>query len=255
MVWIERFTVDIILPRAPGAALFDSLVRLWMTEKGSALIILNEAASSLSYVEALSAEGYHVEAAVGVRDALAKVQASDWDIAFVDLKLPDGGGYDIVRLLAASKTTGIVVLGEKDLVVDRLEGYSRGADIYLIKPVGVIEIVAAAGAVLRRKRDVEKAEIEARWLLELSSNRLKAPNGATMQLSEREFAFMNRVMGTPGQPVERDELQSILAQNTDAANSRSLDMFVARFRKRLEEELNIEAPILTVRSIGFLFRP
>lgn len=174
MVWIERFTVDIILPRAPGAALFDSLVRLWMTEKGSALIILNEAASSLSYVEALSAEGYHVEAAVGVRDALAKVQASDWDIAFVDLKLPDGGGYDIVRLLAASKTTGIVVLGEKDLVVDRLEGYSRGADIYLIKPVGVIEIVAAAGAVLRRKRDVEKAEIEARWLLEL----LKSPESA-----------------------------------------------------------------------------
>lgn len=194
-----------------------------MPERDRALIVQSDAETSRAFAERLTAECFLVAEASSVSEAKAKakINADKWDIAFVDLKLPDGGGYEVIQSLAARKTAGIVLLAECDTVEDRLEGYSRGADIYLIEPVSDMEIAAAAGAVLRRKRDAAWARQDAGWLLEPSASLLKAPNGSAIQLNEREFAFMQRVMDTPGKPVERGELQTLLLQNAETANSRS----------------------------------
>lgn len=223
-----------------------------MTDKSRVLVVEDDEDLCDTIAEAFKAEDYIVEKVRTVRDAKQKIETEDWDLAIIDVLLPDGSGYAIVRGLVSKADTRIIILTGRDTVADRVEGYTHGADIYLSKPVSEAELLAAAGAALRRRDSPGHPATE--WNLDPASGYLRAPNGEKTMLSTRETLFMQRVMQTPGQPVTRQELQKLLSPNATDQGGRGLDMFVARLRRHIETDLKTDAPVLTVQRVGFVFK-
>ncbi len=205
-------------------------------------------------IEALVSDGCDVLGAENEADFRQKAGMQEFDLAIIDVNLPDGSGYAIARSLRSSSNTRIIILTGRDAVVDRVESYASGADIHLVKPTKLAELLAAMESLLSR-RDADMVQRSSSgWRLNVRASTLTSPAGDSVELSPRESALMKRLMRTPGKVVQTDELRELLAMAELDANSQALTMLVSRLRRRIQESVKLEAPIQTVFRRGFAFR-
>ncbi len=205
-------------------------------------------------IDGLASKGYDACGTESAIDFQRKAAAETFDLAIVDINLPDGSGYAIARALRASSDTRLIILTGRDAVVDRIESYTSGADIHLVKPTTLAELLAAIEALLQRRDADVINRSSSGWRLNVHASTLISPGGDSVELSLRECALMRRLMRTPGQVVETDELRAILDMTELDANSQALTMLVSRLRRRIKEAVKLEAPIQTVFRQGFAFR-
>ena len=117
------------------------------------LIVEDEKSLLKSIVTYLKRENYKCDTADSVVTGLEKIEAFDYDCILLDISLPDGNGFRILRELHANhRTGGIIVISAKDALEDRVAGLNLGADDYLAKPFHLSELNARIAAVIRRKR-------------------------------------------------------------------------------------------------------
>jgi len=207
-----------------------------------------------SLVEVLASAGFETCEAESVKQVGQRIAGEHFDLAIIDVNLPDGSGYAIARSLVQTGGTKIILLTGRDSVADRVEGYTHGADIYMVKPTSEAELLAATRALMRKRDERSPAGGRAQWRMDLEAATLHAPNGKSVKLNIRECAFMERLMRTPGKAAERDELRKLSTLKELGPRGRALDMFVARLRRHIETEVDEEAPIETVPRVGFAFR-
>jgi len=200
---------------------------------------------------ALSLRGRDVTSAGSARDFRALGEGS-FDLAILDLNLPDDSGFAIIRELRESGLTWIVVHTGRDTLTDRVEAYTQGADIYMVKPTPEAELLAAVDSLLKRGCPRPREEASG-WRLDKSGS-LVAPGGEKVALTHRQVAFMKCLMGTPGKAVPRDQLRRSIGIVESDESGRALDMFVTRLRRDIEEQVKFKAPIETVPRQGFAFR-
>ena len=116
------------------------------------LIIEDEAEIAKSIIDYFKPNGVNCETASTYRDALDKVGMYDYDCILLDLMLPDGDGFDILRELKnQNKTEGVIIISAKETLDTRIEGFNLGADDYLTKPFHLSELFARMQALIRRK--------------------------------------------------------------------------------------------------------
>ncbi len=101
-------------------------------------------------LDALSSTPHEICGVANVKAFQQKSANETFDLAVVDINLPDGSGYAVVRSLRDTAPTKIIILTGRDTVADRVEGYTHGADIYMVKPTSEAELLAAIEALLRR---------------------------------------------------------------------------------------------------------
>ncbi len=190
----------------------------------------------------LSADGHDVLEADSIADALRLMEKGFPDAAIVDLGLPDGDGLELLReVREADRVAGkldpdlpMLVLTGRGGDLDRLRGFHRGADDYVLKPFSYQELHARIGALLRRSRrrpGMGKLRVGP---LEIDSvTRDVRLHGERIVLSKKEFALLRALAGDPTRVYTREELlRSVWGFRTMCA-TRTLDSHAFRLRRKL----------------------
>lgn len=221
-----------------------------MSAQKKILFVEDDADFRESLIDAFRIKGFQATGAGSVEEYEKRIRELEIDLAFVDLNLPDGSGYAVTRSLRQNSHARIIILTARETIGDRVEGYTHGADIYMIKPTSIAELLAAAEALLR-PRPLSQANTS--WHLDYVSYSLSGPNGSNMILTKRQNEFLYCLMNKPGELIERNELWKVISPNKTDRSGKALSMFVARLRKEIELQTSYKIPIETISGRGFIF--
>jgi phosphate regulon transcriptional regulator PhoB len=188
--------------------------------------------------------------------ALRLVREHHPDLLILDLMLPGMDGLEICRQLRQDVTTArlpILMLTAKAEEVDRVVGLEVGADDYVVKPFSPRELVARVRAILRRAH--EPADLSARRVggLEVDESRNSVTvQGASVELTAKEFGLLCALMRANGRVLNREQLLEGVWGYADAAEieSRTVDVHIRRLREKLGSEAK---RIVTVKGVGYRF--
>ncbi len=183
------------------------------------------------------------------------------DLLILDLKMPGEDGMVITQRLRTHLDIPIIVLTGRREEADRVMGLELGADDYLTKPFSPRELLARIRALIRRSRTAGnngnslsrvRAYRFADWELSVRLRRLRAPDGATISLTNNEFNLLVAFLTAPGQVHSREQLLNRSRLYGDEVYDRSIDVLVGRLRRKLEREKSIQRLIVTERGVGYL---
>jgi DNA-binding response OmpR family regulator len=176
-------------------------------------------------------------------------QAGDgvFDVAVFDLTLPDGDGLTLLaELRSGGSHLPVLILSARDAVEDRIAGLRTGADDYLPKPFATRELLARLDALVRRAARQATQEWRVGELVIDVERREVSRNGASVDLSAREFELLVILAQQAGRVVTRARIETRL-YGVEGANGNALDVHVHHLRRKLGD-----AAVKTVRGVGFL---
>ena len=180
------------------------------------------------------------------------------DAIVMDLMLPGTDGLALTRELRASSTVPILMLSARGEEIDRVVGLEVGADDYLAKPFSPRELLARLRALLRRTQAPAASRPDT---LAFGPYRLDAEgrrvlkDGAEVDLSSAEFDLLKVLVERPGRVLSRDVLLDLLKGYAREPFDRTVDIRVARLRRKIEPDPANPVFIRTVRGEGYLFNP
>lgn len=216
--------------------------------------------------EYLSQSGFKVTALEGGAALRALVEAEEpFDVAILDITMPGEDGLSLTRFLRERTKAGIVMVTASGGTVDRIVGLEMGADDYLPKPVDLRELLARIKAVLRRtsaKAEAAAPEEESRRLvafgactLDMEAHKLYDEDGAEVPLTAMEFDLLKAFAERPNRVLSRDQLLELAHNRGWEPFDRSIDIRIARIRRKVERDPGKPQVIKTVRGAGYLFSP
>jgi two-component system, OmpR family, alkaline phosphatase synthesis response regulator PhoP len=201
----------------------------------------------------LEIEGYEVEVAHDGRQGLARATALQPDLLILDLMLPGMDGFRILRLFREQGGTApVLVLTARGEETDKVRGLKLGADDYVTKPFGVLELLARVEALLRRGLPAQSLAPIRFGAIEVDpSTRTIRRNGELLGLTPKEFDLLIALIRKRGTVTSRVELmQSVWGYQADVL-SRTVDTHIAELRRKLEDDPSTPRHILTVRKAGY----
>jgi two-component system catabolic regulation response regulator CreB len=218
------------------------------------LIVEDEPAilESLAYV--LARDGFLVVPAKNAAEAVALMASAE--LVVLDLMLPDGSGFDLIRTFrAVARPMPIIVLSSRDAEADRVAALESGADDYVTKPFSPREIVARVRAVLRRSAQPVAAptapELPAAPLVADARTRRALAAGRALDLTRVEFDLLAALLGSPGRVFTRAELIDRVWGDGFRITDRTIDSHVKALRKKIAEAGAEPSWIETVRGVGY----
>lgn len=189
-------------------------------------------------VEALRLGRYEVARARRVDEAIDALAAAPFDLAVLDVMLPDGedAGFSLARHLREVGFDGpILFVSARDTEADRVRGLDLGADDYLVKPFGLAEFLARVRALLRRSADTKATVVERAPLrIDLAARRV-AWHGRDVRLSDREFAMLELFALHPERVFTVDELLDRFFPRA-ASGHRVVRVYVRQLRAKIADE-------------------
>jgi DNA-binding response OmpR family regulator len=234
-----------------------------MNDKGRILVVDDDSDVRDTIREYFELSGYEVYVA-GDAGGMRKVMGERRvDLVLMDLNLPGEDGLALTRELRASCAVCIIMLTAAGQTVDRIVGLEMGADDYVAKPFDPRELLARVKSVLRRSRERPLAGPAAsdepevikmgNCTLDLAGHRLYAEDGQEVQLTAMEFDLLKAFATNPDRVLSRDRLLE-LAHDRDAdVFDRSIDIRIARIRRKIETHPEKPQVLKTVRGAGYIF--
>jgi two-component system phosphate regulon response regulator OmpR len=215
-----------------------------------------------SMAEYLQGHGYEVTAAEG-GEAMRKALAAEApDVVLLDLNLPGEDGLSLARWLRAEHAdVPIIMVTAAGEVVDRVVGLEVGADDYLAKPFDPRELRARLKSLLRRTRGRAAAKPAGkrvkvgRCTLDLQTHQLTDARGEDLPLTGMEFDLLRVFVERPNQVLSRDQLLTHTRNREWEPFDRSIDIRIARLRKKIEADPEKPKTLKTVRGAGYIFIP
>ena len=211
--------------------------------------------------------GYEVVEAHNGREAVEKYEecAGDFDIALLDIMMPEMDGLEVCKYLRQkSSTIGIVMLTAKSQEMDKVTGLLVGADDYVIKPFSPSELMARIDAIYRRVSinkdlaDMSKKTADVVTSGEFSLNlisRTLSKNNEPIELTQVEFQIMEYFMSNTGVPLSRLDILRHVWGNDYYGDEKVVDVNVRRLRMKIEEDPSSPEHITKVWSIGYKWIP
>ncbi len=197
----------------------------------------------------LQGEGFTVHGAASGADAMRRARLDPPDALVIDIGLPDGDGRDLCQALRAHGVGApVLFLTARDAVSDRLSGFAAGGDDYVTKPFHLGEVAARLRALLKRAGASEAFQA-AGLELDPTAHRIHA-GGCTVSLTPTEFRLLAALAGRPGQTLSRRELLRAAWPDGAIVHDNTLDVYLARLRKKLRE-LAGAPEISTVHGVGY----
>jgi DNA-binding response OmpR family regulator len=220
------------------------------------LIVEDNADLAFGLRNNLEIEGHEVDIAGNGTAGLEQARRAKPDLLILDLMLP---GLDGFRLLKALREDGlampVLILTARGEEADKVRGLKLGADDYVTKPFGVLELLARVEALLRRGRARGAALLtEPQTFGEVTvapGTRTVTRAGASVELAPKEFDLLLALIARNGAVATRLELMREVWGYDDAVITRTIDTHVAELRRKLESDPAAPRHILTVRKIGY----
>jgi len=203
----------------------------------------------------LEIEGHEVEVAGDGRTAIESAAGRRPELVILDLMLPDTDGFLVLRHLRESGLeTPILVLTARGEEADKVRGLRLGADDYVTKPFGLLELLARVEALLRRASTTGSATAEIERFGDVEVRRAArevTKNGRRVDLTPKEYDLLIALLDRRGAVASRLELLQEVWGYSDAVVTRTVDTHVAELRRKVEVDPARPAHILTVRKVGY----
>ena len=220
------------------------------------LVIEDEARVADIMTKYLEKEGYIVHTCYTGKEGLKVFYENKIDVVLLDLMLPDIQGEEICQEMRKISNTYIFMITAKGTLDNKIEGFTLGADEYLVKPVSPREVVARVKALdLRKQREENKDKLvfdKGRLKIDVDERVVKV-DGEAITLTPNEFELLHKLALSPGRVFTRDQLiESVMGVDFDGFD-RTIDVHIKNIRKKIEKETKNPKYIKTVTGIGYKF--
>ena len=231
------------------------------------LVVDDDASVRQMLTDYLSAHGYEVRQAASGAAMRAELARALPAVVLLDIGLPGEDGLTLARYLRQETTAAIIMLTAAAEVVDRVIGLELGADDYIAKPFDAREVIARIKSVLRRAVPAgpQPAAPPApalpeqirfgRFVLNLASHQLFGDDGTQVPLTSMEFDLLKALGTHPGRALNRDQILDLAHSREWEPFDRSIDIRIARIRRKIEVDATQPRLIRTVRGVGYMFVP
>src|SRR5262245_15711788 len=205
----------------------------------------------------LEIEGHQVDVAYDGAGGLSLARAGGHDLIVLDLMLPGMDGYRVLKTLREEEIdTPVLILSARGEETDKVLGFHLGADDYVAKPFGLLELLARVDALLRR---AAAAEAKTKLSTPVSFGDVRVDTGThtvrrqgkQVLLRPKEYDLLVALLRRNGQVATRAELLEEVWGYSDEVYSRTVDTHVAELRRKLEDNAAEPRHILTVRKTGY----
>jgi len=177
------------------------------------------------------------------------------DLLLIDIMLPGLNGLEIIKQLKsnpAQKHIPIMVISAKGNELDKVIGLDVGADDYLAKPFGILELVSRVKALLRRNdKQTLRSNIMPGPLELLPKERQLIYKGKTAVLTEKECSVLELLAANQGETVSREEIIKLIWGYEYVGESRTIDVHIRKIRQKLNQIGLHPDPIQTIRGVGY----
>ena len=221
-------------------------------DKQKLLVVEDDRSIAVGLEYSLGQEAFGVTLCAGVADALEALKTERFDLAVLDLSLPDGSGYDVCRAIKRQGDMPVIFLTARDDEVSVVMGLDMGADDYITKPFRIRELTSRIRSVLRR------AGQGGSTLMEFGPVQINAAlgkvykNGQDVFLSALEYRLLMTLANHAGQVLSRNQLlESIWDVSGDFVNDNTLTVYIKRLREKIEDDPQNPVVIETVRGLGY----
>ncbi|HEX8154110.1 MAG TPA: response regulator transcription factor [Thermoanaerobaculia bacterium] len=203
----------------------------------------------------LEIEGYEVDVAKDGAAGLERIRAWRPDVVVLDLMLPMVDGFRVLKTLREERfTMPVLILTARGEESDKVRGLKLGADDYLTKPFGLLELLARVEALLRRGASVVRAAERIGEIEIDRETRTVTRRGAPVDLAPREYDLLVALVERNGSVASRLDLMRQVWGWSDAVITRTIDTHIAELRRKLEDDPANPQLILTVRKVGYRIR-
>lgn len=221
-----------------------------------ALIYIVEDDKNIQEIEeiALKNSGYRVESFSCAECFWEALEKRVPDLLLLDIMLPDANGLSIVERLrqkASAKELPVIMITAKTTEIDKVKGLDMGADDYLTKPFGIMELISRVKALLRRasKEQAEKVITVGKVCLDEEKHRVTV-DGEGCELTYKEYELLKLLMMRVGIVTSREDILEKIWGTDFEGESRTLDMHIKTLRQKLQDAGTM---IKTVRNVGYIF--
>jgi len=207
----------------------------------------------------LEMEGYEVRAVGTGPEGLRQAEVFRPDLVVLDLMLPQMDGFEVLEAMReGGLTMPVLILSARGEEIDKVRGLRLGADDYMTKPFGLMELLARVEAILRRGEPQGAAdaapateEIRIQHIEVCPKTRSVKKEGNAVDLTPREFDLLLELIRHDGAVVSRVDLMKTVWGHASTVVSRTVDTHVAELRRKLETDPANPTLILTVRKAGY----
>lgn len=194
-------------------------------------------------------KGFEVTTSKLFSEGLELFRCGEFDVVLLDIQLPDGNGLDLCREIRKSNSTvPILMLTARTDEDSAVRGLEQGADDFIRKPYGVLELTARMNRFLEKKK---KANIYHFGTLKIDGGRQLAwANGICLRLGKREFEILTVLVRKSGDTITRNELLDSLSLEADLYD-RTIDSHLSHLRRKLKNAGALDVVILPVYGVGY----
>lgn len=219
---------------------------------GKILIVEDDESIRLGLQYYLEQESYETISASNIKEAKEQFQ-KDVLLVLLDINLPDGNGFDLLKELKQQKDVPVIFLTANDLEVSVVRGLDMGADDYITKPFKARELVSRIKSVLRRTQNNKENSTITVHNITIDLKQAKViKNGIDLMLTALEYKILLILALNPGTVFSREKiLADIWDVNEDYVNDNTLTVYIKRIREKVEDNPNQPKIIETVRGIGY----
>lgn len=227
--------------------------------KQRVLVVEDEPSILDTVLYALETEGL-LAVGCGTCDAAKRLfESASFDLAILDVGLPDGNGMDLCKHLRSRSSMPVIFLTARSSEVDRIVGLEIGGDDYVVKPFSPRELTARVKAVLRRSHSVapqvDLRNVKPSHALCIDETTLQATFfGEALLLSATEFRLLQTLSRHPGRVFSREQLMNLAWEDPCSAMERTVDAHVKALRQKLRTVREDVDPIMTHRGFGYSYR-
>ena len=220
------------------------------------LIVEDDDAMAIALTDGFRFEGYEVVAARDGEAGLALARSAAPDLMVLDVMLPKLSGLDVCKALRAEgSSVPIIMLTARGQEIDKVLGLKLGADDYVTKPFGFMELVARAEAVLRRSGNAGRPISSYRFgdvSVDFKKGELRRKN-VLVDVTARELRLLEFFIAHRGEVVARERLLDQVWDYDATPLTRTVDMHVAKLRKKIEDDPSDPKFLVTVHRMGYKF--
>ena len=222
------------------------------------LLVEDERNVATTLAERLGSEGFDVTWAATSEAASLAAERIRFDLALLDVGLPDGSGFDVAeRIRENSRATAIVFLTAFGDPESRVRGLEAGAEDYVVKPFHYKELLLRVRNALRRADYLAGLEGSGDGEIRVGRAIVRFPrfeadvDGRPIRLSHKECGLLRLLVDRRGKPVSRDDIFTHVWSEDEYPTPRTIDNFVVRLRRIVETDPENPAVITSVRGVGY----
>lgn len=220
------------------------------------LIVEDEKALSDAIVEYFTSEGYGCETALNFWAADEKVALYDYDCVLVDISLPDGSGFEVIKELKRRKSeAGIIIISAKNSLDDKIMGLEIGADDYVTKPFHLSELNARIKSIIRRRNFSGHTEIICNEIVVIPDEALVKVNNLPIELTKKEYDLFLFLLSNKNRVLTKESIaEHLWGDNMDTSDSFDfIYTHIKNLRKKITEKGGKDY-LKTIYGMGYKFQ-